>query len=144
MPSASSAPGAVALGVVSVIAANWGAISGRTKLAIDLALGALLAAATFVAVQRERTWVGEVLITLFYGFTLASIGLVGQVYQLDAPTYQGLLLWSAATLPLVLLGRSRYLAALVLVRIRDDPCPVAAGVARVARASRRLEQRTPW
>jgi len=107
--------GAVALGVVSVIAANWGAISGRTKLAIDLALGVLLAAATFVAVQRERTWAGEVLITIFYGFTLASIGLVGQVYHLDAPAYQGLLVWSAATLPLVLLGRSRYLAALVLV-----------------------------
>ena len=106
--------GAVALGVVSVIAANWDVITGRAKLAGDLALGALLAAATFVAVQRERGWASEVLITLFYGFTLASIGLVGQVYQLDAPAYQGLLVWSAATLPLALLGRSRYLAVLVL------------------------------
>jgi len=58
-----------------------------------------------------------VLITLFYGFTLASIGLVGQVYHLGAPVYQGLLVWSAATPPLILLGRSRQLAALLVVGV---------------------------
>lgn len=107
--------GAVALGLISVIAANWDAIPGRVKLGADVLLGMALAAATYVAVRRQRGWSSEVLITLFYGFTLASIGLVGQVYHLDAPTYQGLLAWSAATLPLVLLGQSRQLATLLVV-----------------------------
>jgi len=105
---------AVALGIISIIAANWDVIPARAKLAADVLLAVALAAATYVAVQRGRGWSSEVLITLFYGFTLASISLVGQLYHLDAPTYQGLLVWSAATLPLVLLGQSRQLATLLL------------------------------
>jgi uncharacterized membrane protein len=105
--------GTVALGIVSVIAANWDEIPGGVKLACDLVLGAGLAVATFFAVERRRTLATEVLVTLFYGFTLASLALVGQVYQLGTPTWQALVVWSVATLPLVLIGRSRYLAALV-------------------------------
>lgn len=104
--------GTVALGVVALIAGNWEAIPGRVKLACDLAIGAALAAGTYLAVRRTRAWPAEVLITLFYGFTLASIALVGQVYQLDTPAWQGLLAWTVATLPLVLLGRTRNLATL--------------------------------
>lgn len=106
--------GAIALGIVSVIASNWDAIPGRVKLAVDLVLGTALAAATYAAVVGQRGWSAEVLITLLYGFTLASLGLVGQVYQLDAPMWRSLLVWSIATLPLVLLGRSRYLATLAI------------------------------
>jgi uncharacterized membrane protein len=109
--------GTVALGVVSIVAANWDAISGSVKLACDLLLGALIAAATWASVQRGKALVTEVLVIVFYGFTLASLALVGQIYQLDTPTYQALLFWSAVTLPLVLLGQSRYLAALVTVSL---------------------------
>lgn len=105
--------GTVALGVVSIVAANWDAIDGSVKLGCDLLLGALLAAATYASVQRGHALATEVLVTVFYGFTLASLALVGQVYQLGTPAYQALLVWSASTLPLVLLGKSRYLAALV-------------------------------
>jgi uncharacterized membrane protein len=109
--------GTVALGIISLVAANWDAIPGTMKLAGDLLIGLVLATVTYVAVRRGVGWPGEVLIMLFYGFTLASIALVGQVYQLTTPTYQGLLVWSAATLPLVLLGRSYALAALVAAGI---------------------------
>jgi uncharacterized membrane protein len=109
--------GTVALGVVSVVAANWQRIPAAAKLGADLVLGALLAAATYASVQREQPLRREVLVTVFYGFTLASLALVGQVYQLDTPTYQALLAWTAATLPLVLLGHSRYLAALIAVSL---------------------------
>ena len=109
--------GTVALGIISLVAANWSAIPAAMKLAGDLLIGLVLATATYVAVGRGVGWPGEVLIMLFYGFTLASIALVGQVYQLTSPTYQGLLVWSAATLPLVLLGRSYALAALVAAGI---------------------------
>jgi uncharacterized membrane protein len=106
--------GTVALGIVSVIASNWEAIPGRVKLACDLVVASGLAAAVHTAVRRGREWTAEVLITLLYGFTLASIALIDQVYQLAAPAYQSLLVWSAATAPLVLLGHSRYLAALAM------------------------------
>ena len=109
--------GTLALGVLSVIAANWDGIPGTVKLAADLLIGLGLAVATYVAVRREAGWPAEVLITVFYGFTLASIALVGQVYQLTAPMYQALLAWAVATLPLVLLGRSQSLAALAVAGI---------------------------
>src|SRR5262245_24447046 len=109
--------GTVALGVLSVVAANWDGIPGSVKLAADLLIALGLAVATYVAVRRRAGWPAEVLITLFYGFTLASIALVGQVYQLTAPMYQALVAWSAATLPLVLLGRSQALAALAVAGI---------------------------
>jgi uncharacterized membrane protein len=107
--------GTIALGIISLVAANWDAIGPRVKLGVDLALGVALAAATYVAAVRALRWPTEVLVTVLYGFTLASLSLVGQIYQLDTPEYQALCLWSAATLPLVLLGRSHFLAALVLV-----------------------------
>ncbi len=104
--------GTVALGIVSVVASNWDSISGAAKLTGDVFLALVLAAATAWSVQTRRALATEVLVCVFYGFTLASLALVGQVYQLGTPTYQGLLVWSLSTLPLLLLGRSKYLALL--------------------------------
>lgn len=109
--------GTVALGLISVVASNWDGISGSTKLAGDLLLAAALALGTSLAVIRGRALAIEVLVCVFYGFTLASLALVGQVYQLGTPTYQGLLVWSVSTLPLLLLGRSRYLATLGVIGV---------------------------
>ena len=109
--------GTVALGILSVIAANWDGIPGTVKLAADLLIGLGLAVATYLAVRRGAGWPVEVLVTVFWGFTLASIALVGQVYQLTAPMYQALLAWTVATLPLVLLGSSQALAALAVAGI---------------------------
>jgi uncharacterized membrane protein len=107
--------GTVALGIVSLVAANWDAIPPRVKLGCDLLLGAGLALATYSAVQKRWTLALEALVTVFYGFTLASLALVGQVYQLGTPTWQALLVWTGATLPLVLLARTRYVAALAVI-----------------------------
>jgi uncharacterized membrane protein len=109
----------VALGFVSLIASNWERIPGPAKLVGDLLIGLALAVGTYAAIRRRADglagagWASEVLLTLFYGYTLGSLALVGQVYQLGTPTYQGLLVWSGATLPMMLLGRSRQLATLV-------------------------------
>lgn len=107
--------GTVALGVISVIASNWDDISGGVKIAGDLVLAIGLALATGWAALQKRALATEVLVSVFYGFTLASLALIGQVYQLGTPTYQGLLVWSATTLPLLLLGQSRYLATLGVI-----------------------------
>ena len=99
--------GTAALGLISIVAANWGAIPGRVKLGCDLAIGAALAIATARAALRGDFLATETLVTLFWGFALASIGLVGQVYQLATPLHRALLGWAATTMPLMLLARSR-------------------------------------
>jgi hypothetical protein len=102
----------VGLGLVSLVAANWEEIPALLKLCVDLLLGVGLAVLVAQAFRRQWRLAREALITIFYGYTLASLALVGQVYQLNAPTYQALLTWSLATLPLCLLGESLFLSVL--------------------------------
>jgi len=102
----------IGLGLVSLVAANWEVIPAALKLVVDLLLGLGLALAIELAVSRQWRLAREALITIFYGYTLASLALVGQIYQLDSPTYQALTVWSLATLPLCLLGESLFLSVL--------------------------------
>jgi len=102
----------VGLGIISVVAANWADVPDRVKLAVDLVLAAGLGAATFETARRGKLLATDVLAVVYYLFTLASIALIGQVYQLTAPSYQALLLWSAVTAPLAWLGHSRWLGLL--------------------------------
>ncbi|HTU62454.1 MAG TPA: DUF2157 domain-containing protein, partial [Polyangiales bacterium] len=102
----------IGLGLVSLVAANWEVIPAALKLAVDFMLGIGLALSIELAVSRGWRLAREALITVFYGYTLASLALVGQIYQLDSPTYQALTVWSFATLPLCLLGESLFLSVL--------------------------------
>ena len=102
----------VGLGLISLVAANWELIPRPVKLGVDLALGVALALLLRQALARQSRLAREALVTLYYAFTLASLALVGQLYQLNTPTYQALVTWCVATLPLVLLGESRFLGAL--------------------------------
>jgi uncharacterized membrane protein len=104
----------IAVGLVSVVAANWDGMGRTTKLGGDLLLGAGLAYALFVAWQRGKSFQTDLLAGVYYGYVLASIALIGQVYQLGTPTYQGLLVWSVCTLPLLLFVRGGYVAAVWL------------------------------
>jgi len=108
---------AIVVGVVSVIAANWLYTPDWVKLAVDLLICLLVAAALYARVGSERgatdkLWLREVLVIFYYGFTLASMGLIAQTYQLGGSLATLLLVWTVATLPLVLLGRGKILAAL--------------------------------
>lgn len=102
----------VGLGLVSLVAANWEVIPAALKLSVDLSLGVALALFASLAISRQWRLAREAVITIFYGYTLASLALVGQVYQLNAPTYQALLTWSLATLPLCLLAESLFVSLL--------------------------------
>ena len=104
----------IGIGIVSIVAANWDAITRQTKLGIDLAFGAALAAALYVAASRGEKWLTDVLAGIYYVFVLASIALIGQLYQLGTPQYQGLLTWSLATAPFMLLVRGSLLGTVWL------------------------------
>lgn len=97
---------AIAVGSVSVIAANWDAIPGQLKIGLDLAI---ISALSYAFVWREQLgppWLREAGLVVLYGAVLASIALIGQVYQLGGRTELALLAWSAITFPALAQGRS--------------------------------------
>ena len=99
---------AVGTGLVAIVAANWAAIPPVVKLAVDLLLGATCAYGIDRSVGRARGWSTEALLIVYYLFVLASLGLIGQIYQLGTPLHTALGVWSLATMPLLLLARSRF------------------------------------
>jgi uncharacterized membrane protein len=102
------------IGIVSIVAANWDEISRHAKLGLDLVFGAGLAFALFRAASSGEKWLTDVLAGVYYLFVLASIALIGQIYQLGSPQYQGLLTWSLVTAPFMLLVRGPLLGAVWL------------------------------
>jgi uncharacterized membrane protein len=97
---------AIAIGIVSVIAANWDVIPGYLKIGLDLGVVAALCYAFVWREQLGPRWLREAGLVVLYGAVLASIALVSQVYQLGGKTEHALLLWSVLTFPALALGHS--------------------------------------
>jgi uncharacterized membrane protein len=106
---------AVAIGVVSIVAANWDLVPGRMKLALDALAVIGVGQAVVHLGARQPAWLEEAAMIAYYGLVLASIALVAQVYQLGGNTAHALLAWSALTFPLMALGRSVRVGFLWLV-----------------------------
>mgnify|MGYP000943008750 FL=1 len=102
----------VALGFLAIIASNWEAIGSVAKLGADLLVGAGLAFGLVRAESRGARWVREILIILLYGWTVASIGLVSQIYNMGGETWQALLYWNALTALLMTRGKSGFVASI--------------------------------
>jgi len=103
---------AIVLGLIAIIASNWAAIPAEMKLLAD----ALVAFGLAVAILRASPgWTRETLIIVYYGFVLASMSLIGQIYHLDSGTWRALLVWSLATGPLMLLAEGRFAATAWLI-----------------------------
>lgn len=104
----------IGIGVISIVAANWDAIDRSVKLAVDLLIGLALAAGIYNGVSRNRPWQTEIITGINYLFVLASLALLGQIYQLGTPSYQALLAWSLCTAPMMLLVQTPLLGFLWL------------------------------
>jgi len=101
---------AIGLGVISVVAANWDAIPGETRLALH---GALLVGLALGA--RGPALVQDAVVFLFALLGLAFFGHLGQVYQTASPTWVALGLWLALFGPALLaLGRGWLTAGLLV------------------------------
>lgn len=100
---------AIALGLVSVIAANWEEIPGELRLAVHLALiagalGALLLREQWLA--EASPWAVEALVFVAAALGLTFFGHLGQVYQTGSPLWQPLAAWLVLFAPvLLLMGR---------------------------------------
>ena len=94
------------LGLISIIAANWHHISSTVKICLDLLLGFGLCGYLAVNFATLPKWIKETFIALICGWTLASIALIGQIYQLGGDGKSAITLWTVLILPLILQGRS--------------------------------------
>jgi uncharacterized membrane protein len=106
---------AVAIGLVSIVASNWDLMPGRMKLVLDMLVVMLLGQAVVYLKTRPPAWLEEAATVALYGLTLASIALVGQVYQLGGNASQALIAWSVLTFPMMMLSTSLRASFLWLV-----------------------------
>jgi uncharacterized membrane protein len=97
--------GVIGLGCISVIAANWKAIPDSLKLLMDFSI--LFATGGYAAKEAKGNhplrYEGVLIFLLI--FTLASIGLVSQVFHTDGHLYQALLFWAMITSGVMLSSR---------------------------------------
>ena len=97
--------GVVGLGCISLIAANWKVIPDSLKLAIDFSI--LFATGWYAAKEAKGKhplrYEGVLIFLLI--FTLASIGLVSQVFHTQGQLYQAFLFWAVITSGVMLSSR---------------------------------------
>ncbi len=91
----------LAIGIISLIAANWSDISKTSKLLGDLFIMVVLALGIFKAYVENKPVLFEVGLVLYSALVLASIGLISQIYQTGGDLYQALLFWLVLLCPLV-------------------------------------------
>ena len=102
----------LSLGIISLIAANWDEISGTVKLTIDFILLAALATGTIVADARGKIFWKEAGILALFLMTIASIGLISQVFQTNGTLSGGALLASVFSVPLLAVSKKKLLPLL--------------------------------
>lgn len=109
---------AIAVGLVSIVAANWDDIPGRAKIGLDLVLLAALGFGVWQWERRGPAWARETAIVALWGLVLASIALVGQVYQLGGEAHEALAVWTVLTALLMTRARSGAAAVMWIVGLQ--------------------------
>ena len=108
---------AIGVGLLSIIAANWGDIPRQVKLLAMLGLLGANAYGLLQAYGGPQRWLIEALALGYFALTLVSIALVGQTYQLAGEPYQALLLWLVAASPALWLAEGALAAQVFLVAL---------------------------
>ncbi len=94
---------AIALGVLSVVGANWADISGTMKIAAHFMLNLAVAVTLWKADKKQDKYWREGACALLFALNLTLIVLIGQVFQLSGNVAGALGLWMAISTPAVLL-----------------------------------------
>lgn len=109
---------AIAVGLISIVAANWDDIPGRLKIAIDIVLVAGLGGGVWWLEDRGPSWARETAIVVLFGLVLASIALVGQVYQLGGRAHEAMATWIVLTAVLMTRARASFAAVMWIFGIQ--------------------------
>lgn len=97
----------IGFGILSLIASNWQEIPDSLKLSADILLLGLTAVGAYRFYNRGK-WYFEALVIGYATLILASIGLVGQVFQLQPVGLRAYLLWSVLVLPTALFSKKPF------------------------------------
>ncbi len=90
------------MGIISLIAANWHQIGDYAKLFAAFSILSVVAIFAFQANKASKRVIYDVLVLALQALSLATIGLISQIYHTDGEPYQALLFWTLITLPLVI------------------------------------------
>ena len=105
---------AIAVGIISVIAANWDDIPEKLKLG---AAGLLLLGSLFGAARTRSlssTLPRDLLLLFHSGMVLAMVGLVAQIYHLHGHPWRAMALCAAMALPAAAIATHSLLSDVVL------------------------------
>ena len=101
-------------GVISLIAANWDVIPYFVKLTLDFLLLGACGCGVYYTQNKDKKIYFEALLFLFALLSLATIGLIAQIYQLQSDGPVAFLLWSVLMLPLSLFSKKIIFPLIVL------------------------------
>lgn len=91
----------VGLGIIAEIAYNWDEISNPVKLIGAISALAANAGLLIWCVENEKKILTKVVAVIFAFLIAGVIGLIGQIFQLQANFANGSLLWAAISWPIV-------------------------------------------
>lgn len=97
----------IALGLISLIAANWDDIPPSMKIGTFFLTYAMVGG-TIVWASDQKDILCETARGLFFGMTIAGIGLIAQVFHIPSNGWGGCMFWVTITLPLTLLSNQRF------------------------------------
>ena len=95
----------IGLGFILIIGANWDDIPAGVKLFGDFALWAGIIYAAVKSVADKKSKASEILLVLSFLFAGATIGLIGQIFNLNGGWHSFAMAWSLLGLPYVLFSR---------------------------------------
>ena len=92
----------VGLGIVAEVAANWQKIPNAVKLGSAVML--MIANGAFLAwcIEKQKHILKQITAVIYAFLIMGTIGLIGQVFQLNSSFANGCLLWSLVAWPLVI------------------------------------------
>src|SRR5262249_48943859 len=94
------------LGLITFIAANWGAMPKSARMLASITLMWLIFAGAIVAIERKANWLGHALVLAGALSIGAAVSLVGQTYHIEGGASDLFLIWMLGALATAIAFRS--------------------------------------
>ena len=94
-------------GICLIVASNWDEIPVMFRLVADFGLFAVFIAGAYQQLQKPESKFREMMLFLCFTMVAASIGLIGQIFNLEGGWHSFAISWALLSLPYVACSRSR-------------------------------------
>ncbi len=101
---------AIVIGIIAITAANWHKIPSYLKLTINFMMHLFFISYIYYLLKIGKKKLLNVFLFIEFGMIIASIALIGQIYQLDGHLFRSISFWLFLGTPLLLLSRSHYIS----------------------------------